>query len=85
MFTSINGLTMKAWRTKHAVCIRRHGTSVRATVTYNLQRTRDVEVPKSSPYLNHTVVELKAECRRLGLKVSGNKSDLLHRLKEATQ
>ncbi len=79
-FENAEGHKMKAWRSKHAVHVRRVGTSVCATVTYNLPRTHTTDVPKSSPFAGWTVIELRRECRFLGLKVSGNKSQLFRRL-----
>jgi hypothetical protein len=80
-FENAEGHKMKAWRSKHAVHVQRLGTSVRATVTYDLPRTHTTDVPKSSPFAGWTVGDLKDECRRLGLKVSGRKTEIISRLK----
>ena len=78
-FTTPQGVNMKAWRSKHAVHIQRIGTNVRATTTYNLQRTRTVEL-KQSDYAKWSAAQLKAECKARDLKVGGTKAVLTARL-----
>ena len=79
LFTTPQGVDMKAWRSKHAVHMKRIGTNVRATMTFNLQRTRTVEM-KQSGYAKWSAAQLKAECKARGLKVSGTKAVLTARL-----
>jgi len=78
-FTNHEGTTMRARRSKHAVHVRTHGTSVRATATYDLPHTRRVEI-KQSDYAKWSVAQLKAECKARGLKVGGTKAQLNARL-----
>jgi len=79
-FKNAEGHEMRAWRSKHAVHVRRVGTSVRGTSTYHLPHTRTPDVPKTSPFAGMTVWDIKKECRRLGLKVSGRKTEIIRRL-----
>jgi hypothetical protein len=79
-FKNAEGHEMVAWRSKHAVHVRRVGTSVRGTSTYHLPKTRTADVPKTSPFAGWTVGDLKDECGRLGLKKSGRKNEIIRRL-----
>ena len=72
---------MQAKRAKHIVRIRLANTNVRATSTYNLPRTRTVEM-KQGDYTKMSAAQLKAECKSRGLKVSGTKAQMNARLIE---
>ena len=78
-FTTPQGVDMKAWRSKHAVHMKRISTNVRATMTFNLQRTRTVDM-KQSDYAKWSAAQLKAECKARDLKVGGTKAVLTARL-----
>jgi len=78
-FTNHEGTTMRAKRSNHAVHVRTHGTSVRATATYDLPHTRRVEM-KQGDYAKWSASRLKAECKARGLKVGGTKAQLNARL-----
>jgi len=81
-FVNEQGTTCVAWRSKHNVHVKPLGTGVRGTSTYNLPRTRTLEM-KQSDYAKWSAAQLKAECKARGLKVSGTKAQLNARLVES--
>lgn len=80
-FTNPQGHEMRAKRSKHNVHVRLANTNVRATSTYNLPRTRTVEM-KQGDYSKMSAAQLRDECKSRGLKVSGTKAEMNARLIE---
>lgn len=81
LFKNTQGILMKAKKTKHSIVIKNANTNVRATVSYNIAKTRKIEM-KVSDYMHMKAVEMRAELKSRGLNASGTKSAMNARLIE---